>query len=196
MRTPRTLLLSLVFAAAAAACSDDTLTPDAGLTGASDAAARADATASAPDADNTADAAPSDAGTALDAASAPDAGSPDAASAPDAATADAGAATPSFAEIRRTVLSGCFCHSGSPGFEADEDTAYTSLLARTAGPAPCADRAFVVRDGQPNAAARSHLYQKLSGIDICAGDRMPAAGNLAPGALETLAAWIEAGAPR
>jgi hypothetical protein len=194
MRTPRTLLFSLVFVAAAA-CSDGATTPDAGLSGASDAAARADATV-APDADTTPDAGGSDVGSAPDAASASDAGAAPDAAAPDAAVADAGAATPSFAEVRRSVLSGCFCHSGSPGFEDDEDAAYTSLLARTAGPAPCANRAFVVRDGQPNAAARSHLYQKLSGIDICAGNRMPAAGSLTPGALETLAAWIEAGAPR
>ena len=51
MSAPRTFLLSLVFAAVAA-CSDDATTPDAGLPGASDAAARADATV-APDADTT-----------------------------------------------------------------------------------------------------------------------------------------------
>lgn len=193
----RALHLSLVLAVAAA-CSDEASTPDAGL--AVDAASAVDAT-SAVDAAARADASTTpDAGDSRDAAAAPDVVTPDAA-APDAATPDAqvmdaGAPAPTFAQVRATVLAGCFCHSGQPGFEADEDTAYASLLARTAAAGPCASRGFVVRDDQPNAAGRSHLYQKLSGVDICAGDRMPAAGSLAPGALELLAAWIEAGAPR
>jgi hypothetical protein len=56
--------------------------------------------------------------------------------------------------------------------------------------ASCAGRLRVVAGN----AKESYLVNKLTGIDLCNGNRMPAATPLAPAQIDTIRAWICAGA--
>ncbi len=57
----------------------------------------------------------------------------------------------------------------------------------------CSDQRVIVKPGDPNS---SYLIQKLQGIDMCMGVRMPKLGEPLPAAdIQTLADWICEGAP-
>ena len=50
---------------------------------------------------------------------------------------------------------------------------------------------------QPGDSAGSYLMDKLLGVDLCLGTRMPKAGqSLAAAEIETMGAWICNGAPQ
>lgn len=86
------------------------------------------------------------------------------------------------------------CHAGiRPQAELSltEATAYAELVGIPTS--QCSDGRLRVVPGAP---AESYLLDKILGVDLCAGTRMPKAGPpLQPSELEAISAWICAGAP-
>jgi hypothetical protein len=56
----------------------------------------------------------------------------------------------------------------------------------------CSDGRFRVKPGAPDA---SYLVDKLNGVDLCSGTRMPKSGGVSSGEIQTIVNWICAGAP-
>lgn len=89
---------------------------------------------------------------------------------------------------------GMGCHGGmnaQEGLDLREGVGYANLLGVAAE--QCDDRLLRVEPGQPDA---SYLLDKLLGVDMCMGTRMPK-GSMAYSAeqLELITAWICQGAP-
>jgi hypothetical protein len=71
-------------------------------------------------------------------------------------------------------------------------SAYSNLVGVRAR--QCTDGRLRVAQGDP---AKSYLMNKLMGVNLCFGTQMPKAGTSIPQAqLETIGAWICAGAPQ
>jgi hypothetical protein len=88
------------------------------------------------------------------------------------------------------------CHTGgSPpaGLNlSNEDTAFTQLVGVNA--TECSPSRARVQPGNPDA---SYLVNKLAGVDLCAGQRMPIGGPfLADAELDVVRTWVASGAPR
>lgn len=56
----------------------------------------------------------------------------------------------------------------------------------------CCDGRLLVNPKHPD---QSYMLQKLRGVNLCAGQKMPASGTLSAASLETLTAWVCEGAP-
>ncbi len=93
---------------------------------------------------------------------------------------------PTFAHDIQPIVNGCtgeVCH-GAPTYEW--------LVGQPTQ--ECCDHRDRVQPGDP---AKSYLVTKLSGVDLCAGRRMPYGGSPLPANEQaTIVAWICAGAPR
>jgi hypothetical protein len=56
----------------------------------------------------------------------------------------------------------------------------------------CCDGRLLVNPRHPE---QSYMIQKLKGVNLCAGQKMPAAGFLTDAQIGTLEAWVCEGAP-
>lgn len=88
--------------------------------------------------------------------------------------------------VFKANCSGEVCHNGTWG----GGRAYESLVGVRAS--ECCDGRKLVLPGNPNL---SYVVQKLKGIDLCAGGRMPFNRQIADGDVATLTDWICEGAP-
>jgi hypothetical protein len=82
---------------------------------------------------------------------------------------------------------GEICHESS---WATSKTEYADLV-NTATPGCCDGRKRV----DPVHPDRSYLLEKLRGVDLCAGRRMPLSGSVTPAQIAEIAHWICQGAP-
>ena len=85
------------------------------------------------------------------------------------------------------------CHSGAlpkAGLRLTAGNAYQALVGVTAG--ECNDGRKRVLPGDPS---QSYLVDKLLGVDLCSGTRMPKLAALPAASIETIASWICSGAP-
>ena len=95
------------------------------------------------------------------------------------------------------AMAGCpDCHRGATppaGLLLDtEANAFTQLVGVPAQ--QCASGRLRVRAGEPGA---SYLVNKLTGMDLCAGQRMPRGGPfLSDASIDTVRQWITDGAGR
>lgn len=88
---------------------------------------------------------------------------------------------------------GAGCHKGampSEGMSLAAGQAYANLVNVTAN--QCADGRKRVLPGQPS---ESYLIDKMMGIDLCFGTKMPKMGMLPAAQIQTVSDWICAGAP-
>ncbi len=106
---------------------------------------------------------------------------------------DAGACVPSrrvsYSKDVSPVLRACsgeICHDSTWG----GPNAYADLVGRAA--TECCDGRLLVAPGDPS---RSYVVQKLRGVDLCRGGRMPALGSISDAAVQMIADWICEGAP-
>jgi hypothetical protein len=86
---------------------------------------------------------------------------------------------------------GTACHdSTAPAASLDltAGTAYGALVDVTS--AQCGDRALVA-GGNPGA---SYLVDKLLGINLCSGTKMPKTGALSPQEIQLIIDWVSEGA--
>jgi hypothetical protein len=84
------------------------------------------------------------------------------------------------------------CHSqAAPALDLrSAASAFDTLVGRTSR--LCSTRVLVT----PSAPASSHLINKLSGVDMGCGSRMPKGGSAMPAAdVDIVRAWIARGAP-
>ena len=84
------------------------------------------------------------------------------------------------------------CHaSSSPqaGLVLASGSAYASIVNVNA--AQCGGTRKRVLPGDPD---NSYIIDKLLGSNLCGGAKMPASGTMDPGQIDTIAAWICAGA--
>jgi hypothetical protein len=93
-------------------------------------------------------------------------------------------------DIQPLLASHCtgeICHQGS---WADSTNEYAELVN---APTPeCCDGRKRVDPVNPD---RSYLLEKLRGVDICAGRRMPLSGSVTDAQIAEIARWICQGAP-
>jgi len=117
-----------------------------------------------------------------------DGGAADAASG-DGSAAMCGAAVVSFSRDVRPLIGSCggeLCHGGL----ASGSWPYSTLVNVTAY--ECSDARLIVKPGAPQA---SYLIQKLAGVNLCSGVRMPMIGApLGAADMATLESWICQGA--
>lgn len=97
----------------------------------------------------------------------------------------------SFANDVQPIFQSCtgeVCHSAQ---WADPAVAYASLVGQPSKEC-CGERPIV----SPCNPEQSYLYQKISGVDLCGGARMPLeAAPLSSQAIATIYDWICSGAP-
>ncbi len=137
----------------------------------------------------------------------PDAGNPGDASIGDAASMDSGndaspggdggigihcsGASPTFSNDVHHLLQGCggeLCHGGMAGGSWPYDALVNAPVSRDS----CAAGAVIVK---PGSLDESYLMNKLTGIGMCSGVRMPKEGApLTANELQTIADWICQGA--
>jgi hypothetical protein len=118
-----------------------------------------------------------------------------------AGSSEAGSGTPpaaTFADVYAIFTdAGCAdCHGGaSPpqGLNLETiDTAYANLVGIAAR--ECTTGRLRVASGDP---AASYLINKLTGVDMCSGQRMPRGGPFLDDAtIDVVRSWIQAGATR
>jgi hypothetical protein len=85
------------------------------------------------------------------------------------------------------------CHTGvnpAEDLKLTAGSSYTGLVNVTA--AQCNDGRKRVLPGQPS---QSYLMDKLMGVDLCFGTKMPKMGMVPSAQIETISNWICAGAP-
>ena len=85
------------------------------------------------------------------------------------------------------------CHTGvmpPEGLNLSTGKSYAKLVDVTA--TECSDGRKRVAPGNPD---QSYLMDKLQGIDLCFGTKMPKTGTVSAADLTTIANWICAGAP-
>jgi len=106
-----------------------------------------------------------------------------------------GTASVAFAEVQTILTQSCAtagCHAGSfpkEGLNLDATNAYAELVNKPAS--QCNDGRLFVSPGNPN---ESYLINKMMGVDLCFGKRMPAALALGDAKIQTVADWICGGA--
>lgn len=98
-----------------------------------------------------------------------------------------------FPLFQAAGCAGLMCHDSnrpSEGLElSSAGASYTAMVNVAAG--QCSSRKLVV----PGDADASYLMNKLTGVDMCSGSKMPKADlSLPVSELETIRAWIESGA--
>lgn len=100
---------------------------------------------------------------------------------------------PSFAtDVAPIIAASCGCHTGaapSAGLDLNDGAAYAALV----GPDSSAGIPFVT----PGDSAASYLVNKIEGTQADvggSGGRMPVGGELASGDIDTIVAWVDAGA--
>jgi hypothetical protein len=102
-----------------------------------------------------------------------------------------------FADIQAIFTAACSCHLTAPApgngqMELSDGVAYGNIVDVPSSEAPMLDR---IEPGDPHA---SYLSLKLAGDYLAAGgkgDLMPLIGDLTQEQLDTIEAWIIAGAP-
>lgn len=112
-------------------------------------------------------------------------------------TATTGGTAPAFADIQAIFSATCSCHltSPSPGngmMELTDGKAHANIVGVPSSELPSMNR---ITPGDP---ANSYLWLKLTGGYLEAGgkgDPMPLLGDLTQDQLDTIEAWIIAGAP-
>lgn len=112
-------------------------------------------------------------------------------------TATTGGTAPAFADIQAIFSATCSCHltSPSPGngmMELTDGKAHANIVGVPSSGLPSMNR---ITPGDP---ANSYLWLKLTGGYLEAGgkgDPMPLLGDLTQDQLDTIEAWIIAGAP-
>lgn len=112
-------------------------------------------------------------------------------------TATTGGAAPTFADIQAIFSATCSCHltSPSPGngqMELTDGKAYDNIVGVPSSGLPAMNR---IEPGDP---ANSYLWLKINGGYLEAGgkgDPMPLIGDLTQDQLNSIEAWINAGAP-
>ena len=103
-------------------------------------------------------------------------------------------ATSFSAQVLPILIAECAtggCHSGRMPAESlslEEGLAYAELVGVAAS--QCAERTRVT----PGAPEASYLMDKLLGVDMCAGTRMPKSGSLSEAEMQTISDWITEGA--
>jgi hypothetical protein len=99
------------------------------------------------------------------------------------------------ADVQPILTASCAsaaCHTGfmpAEGLRLDEGVAYGELVGVISS--QCAGRALVA----PGAPESSYLVDKLRGINLCSGTRMPKSGPLPAAQIQTMVDWIAQGAP-
>jgi hypothetical protein len=85
------------------------------------------------------------------------------------------------------------CHTGvnpAQGLKLSSGSSYAALVNVTAS--ECADGRKRVLPKEPS---QSYLMDKLMGVDLCFGTKMPKSGNIPQGDVLTISNWICEGAP-
>jgi len=83
------------------------------------------------------------------------------------------------------------CHGAAAGLDLSASMAYANLVNRTA--TECSPTRVRVAPGAPQS---SYLLDKLLGVNLCAGQRMPRGGPfLMQSELDLVQEWIASGAP-
>lgn len=112
-------------------------------------------------------------------------------------TATTGGTAPAFADIQAIFTATCSCHltSPSPGngqMELTDGKAHANIVGVPSSGLPAMNR---IEPGDPD---NSYLWLKINGGYVEAGgkgDPMPLIGDLTQEQLDTIEAWIIAGAP-
>jgi hypothetical protein len=112
-------------------------------------------------------------------------------------TATTGGTAPAFADIQAIFTATCSCHltSPSPGngmMELTDGKAHANIVGVPSSGLPSMNRIT------PEDPANSYLWLKIAGGYLEAGgkgDPMPLIGELTQDQLDTIEAWINAGAP-
>lgn len=85
------------------------------------------------------------------------------------------------------------CHTGAnpaQGLNLSSGSSYSGLVNVTAS--ECNDGRKRVLPGHPS---QSYLLDKLMGVDLCFGTKMPKLGMLSGAQIQTISDWICTGAP-
>ena len=77
------------------------------------------------------------------------------------------------------------CHGG-----IGQSWPYAAIVSKPAS--ECTDHRLLVAPGDPDS---SYLLQKLEGVHMCAGEKMPKGGTMTTAELQTITDWICNGAP-
>ena len=86
------------------------------------------------------------------------------------------------------------CHAkgaGAMGLELSPDAAFAALVNRPS--VECKGARLLVAPGLPD---KSYLMDKLSGVRLCSGGRMPSTAGLPLAKVETITTWICDAAPQ
>jgi hypothetical protein len=115
----------------------------------------------------------------------------------EAGVCQCGTATVSFSgAVQPIFTSKCAtmaCHGGvmpPEGLDLRTGKSYAKLVGVTA--TECSDGRMRVLPGAPD---QSYLVDKLLGIDLCFGSKMPKTGGVADADIATISNWICEGAP-
>jgi hypothetical protein len=108
-----------------------------------------------------------------------------------------GTASVSFAaDVQPIFTASCTgngCHTGGmPKADLDLSTGNAYQAIVNVATTQCNDGRLRVLPGQPS---QSYVIDKMMGVDLCFGTKMPKLGMLGSGSIETVSNWICAGAP-